>query len=64
MTWAEIKAAVEKAGIADDSEITEIRCEPHQGNRTFDVIHLGHTLKLQEAVGEAVALHDCAGCAS
>jgi hypothetical protein len=64
MTWNEIKAAVEKAGIAESSEITEIRCEHHDGSKTFHVVRLGHTLMLHEAPSADEAIRECAGCAA
>jgi hypothetical protein len=63
MTWTEIKTAVEAAGIEDTTEIAEIRCELHGGTKTFQVIHIGHGLKLQESIDERQAHVASGGCA-
>ena len=48
MTWAEIKSAVEQAGVSDDEEIGSIQCENGTGDHTFHKVRLGRALKLAE----------------
>jgi hypothetical protein len=52
MTWAEIKQAVEQAGILDDDEICAIECEILEGDKTFQKVHLGNFIKLSENIAE------------
>jgi hypothetical protein len=50
MTWAEIKSAVEEAGVNEDEEISAIQCENEHGDHTFQKVRLGRPLKLAENV--------------
>lgn len=61
MTWAEIKKAVEEAGIKEDQEIGEIHCSNGRGEKHFNVCRLGRTLKLTEDTSDK--REDYAGCA-
>lgn len=63
MTWRQIKAAVEEAGVQEDEEIVLIQCENGEGDHTFQKVRLGHTLKLAENVSEEVARKNAQGCA-
>ena len=63
MTWAEIKSAVEQAGVDEDEEIGLIQCENGDGDHTFHKVRLGKTLKLMENVSEEVARREAEGCA-
>ena len=63
MTWAEIKKAVEQAGVRDDEEIGLIQCENGDGDHTFHKVRLGKKLKLAENVPEEVARRKAEGCA-
>jgi hypothetical protein len=63
MTWAEIKEAVEQAGVTDDEEIGSIQCENGDGDHTFHKVRLGHALKLAENVSEEAARREAKGCA-
>jgi len=63
MTWAEIKKAVEQAGVGDDEEIGVIQCENGDGDHTFHKIRLGNTLKLAEKVPAEKARKDAECCA-
>ena len=63
MTWAEIKIAVEQAGVKDDEEIGSIQCEDEDGDHTFHKVRLGRKLKLAENVLEEVARRKAEGCA-
>ncbi|MBA3468435.1 MAG: hypothetical protein H0T53_02210 [Herpetosiphonaceae bacterium] len=54
MTWAEIKRAVEQAGIQDDDQISAIECEILEGDKTFQKIHVGNFVKLSENIAESV----------
>ncbi len=63
MTWAEIKSAVEQAGVRDDEEIGSIQCENGDGDHTFHKVRLGKTLKLVENVSAEKAREDAEGCA-
>ena len=54
MTWAEIKRAVEQAGIREDDDICAIECEILEGDKTFQKIHLGNFVKLSENIAEDV----------
>jgi len=61
MTWNQIKAAIEEAGLEEDEEISLIQCENGHGDGTFHKIRLGKAVKLSENVSpEAV---DYSGCA-
>jgi len=63
MTWAEIKKAVEQAGVGEDEEIGLIQCENGDGAHTFHKVRLGKMLKLSENVSAEKARHDAEGCA-
>jgi len=63
MTWRQIKAAVEEAGVDEDEEIVLIQCENGEGDRTFHKIRLGQALKLAENISEEVARKNAGGCA-
>ena len=63
MTWAEIKKAVEQAGVGEDEEIGLIQCENGDGDHTFHKVRLGKTLKLAENVSAEKAREDAEGCA-
>jgi len=63
MTWAEIKKAVEQAGVRDDEEIGLIQCENGDGDHTFHRVKLGKMLKLAENVSPEKARTDAEGCA-
>jgi hypothetical protein len=63
MTWAEIKKAVEQAGVRDDEEIGLIQCENGDGDHTFHRVKLGKMLKLAENVSPEKARKDAEGCA-
>lgn len=63
MTWAEIKKAVEQAGVMDDEEIGSIQCENGDGDHTFHRVRLGNALKLAENVSAEKAREDAQGCA-
>ena len=63
MTWAEIKSAVEQAGVSEDEEIGLIQCENEDGDHTFHKVRLGKTLKLAENVSAEKARKDAEGCA-
>jgi hypothetical protein len=62
MTWAEIKTAVEQAGVRDDEEIGSIQCENGDGDHTFHKVKLGKKL-LAENVSEEASRHEAKGCA-
>jgi hypothetical protein len=51
MTWAEIKQAVERAGVTDDDDIIAIECEPRDGAKTLQRVHHGSYVKLIEQIG-------------
>ena len=61
MTWAEIKRAVEGAGVKETDEIRTIHCDNHDGNKTFHMVKLGKAVKLAEDTKEQS--EDSAGCA-
>lgn len=61
MTWAEIKEAVEQAGVKDDDEIRDIVCENGKGDKTFHKVKLGRAYRLTEEISERPG--DFAGCA-
>jgi hypothetical protein len=63
MTWREIKAAVEEAGVQEHEEIVLIQCENGEGNHTFHKVRLGQALKLAENVSEEVTRKQAQGCA-
>ena len=63
MTWAEIKKAVEQAGVQEDEEIGLIQCENEDGDQTFHKVRLGKMLKLAENVSAEKAREDAEGCA-
>lgn len=63
MTWAEIKSAVEQAGVSDDEEIGLIQCENGTGDHTFHKVRLGRALKLAENTAPEKAREEAAGCA-
>ncbi len=63
MTWAEIKKAVEQAGVSEDDEISVIQCENGDGDHTFQKVRLGKALKLTENVLSSVTQRDAEGCA-
>jgi hypothetical protein len=48
MKWAELKQAVEQAGIADDDEIIAIECEMHHGSGMLQKVHQGNFIRLIE----------------
>ncbi|PWT88920.1 MAG: hypothetical protein C5B55_12245 [Blastocatellia bacterium] len=62
MTWAQIKRAVEEAGVTDDEEITLIQCENGDGDHTFHKVHLGRRLKLSENISPDKARREAEGC--
>ncbi len=61
MTWAEVKKAVEEAGIKEDQEIQAIHCSNGRGEKRFKVCRLGKALKLVEDTSDM--REDYAGCA-
>ena len=63
MTWAEIKKAVEQAGVKEDEEIGLIQCENGDGDHTFHKVRLGKALKLAENVSAGKAQEYTRGCA-
>ena len=63
MTWAEIKKAVEQAGVSDDEEIGSIQCENGDGDHTFHKVTLGKKLKLAENISPEKAREAAEGCA-
>ena len=63
MTWAEIKRAVEQAGVREDDEIGLIQCENGDGDHTFHKVRMGKTLKLIENISAEKAREDAEGCA-
>jgi len=63
MTWAEIKKAVEQAGVSEDDEISVIQCENGNGDHTFQKVRLGKALKLAENISREAAQHEAEGCA-
>jgi len=63
MTWAEIKNAVEQAGVSEDDEISVIQCENGDGDHTFQKMRLGRALKLAENISQEAARHEAEGCA-
>jgi hypothetical protein len=48
MKWAELKRAVEQAGIGDDDEIIAIECEMHHGSGKLQKMHQGNYIHLTE----------------
>jgi hypothetical protein len=62
MTWAEIKRAVEEAGIKEDQEIHAIHCSNQRGQKKFHAIKVGRALKLSEDNKDE--REDYAGCAT
>jgi hypothetical protein len=62
MTWAEIKKAVEQAGIKEEQEIYAIHCSHRRGEKKFHVIKIGKALKLSEDTQDE--REDYAGCAT
>jgi hypothetical protein len=63
MTWAQIKKAVEQAGVGEEEEISLIQCENGNGDHTFHKVRLGKALKLAENVSEEKAREAATGCA-
>ena len=63
MTWADIKKAVEQAGVREDEDIGLIQCENGDGDHTFHKVRLGKALKLAENVSAEKAREDAKGCA-
>lgn len=63
MTWRQIKAAIEVAGVNEDEEIILILCENGEGDHTFHRVRFGQTLKLAENVSEEVSRKNAQGCA-
>ena len=63
MTWADIKKAVEAAGVKENEEIGLIQCENEDGDHTFHKVRLGRRLKLTENVSPEKAREDAEGCA-
>jgi hypothetical protein len=63
MTCAEIRRAVEQAGVRDDEEISCIQCENGDGDHTFQKVRLGKALKLAETASPEKAREEGAGCA-
>jgi len=61
MTWSEIKTAVEKAGVADEDEISVIQCQSSNGNKTLHKLRLGKFVKLEEDYSESARV-DASGC--
>jgi arginyl-tRNA synthetase len=62
MTWREIKAAVETAGVNENEEILFIECELHDGDKTLYAARSGKALRLREHIDEAKA--EANGCAT
>jgi len=60
MTWKQIKAAVEEAGVDDNEEIRLIECENGDGDGTFHKVRLGKAIKLKENTPDNPA--DFSGC--
>ena len=48
MKWAELKRAVEQAGVTDDDEIIAIECEMHHGGGSLQKVHQGNFIRLIE----------------
>jgi hypothetical protein len=63
MTWAEIKKAIEQAGVRDDEEIGLIQCENGDGDHTFHRVKLGKMLKVVRSNGVASGT-ECIGIGS
>jgi hypothetical protein len=63
MTWAEIKKAVDQAGVREDEEIGLIKCENGVGDHTFHKVRLGKSIKLAENVSARKSRRDAEGCA-
>jgi len=53
MTWQQIKSAVDKLGIPDDSEILEIKCKQGDGNHTLHKVKIGNFIILDEDLSES-----------
>lgn len=64
MTWAEIKRAVDQAGVDSDEQIGLIQCENGDGDHTFRKVRLGRALKRAENVSAEKAREDTEGCAT
>ncbi len=62
MTWAEIKRAVEQAGVGRRRN-GAIQCENGDGDHTFHKVRFGKALKLAENVSAKKAREDARGCA-
>lgn len=63
MTWAEIKRAVETAGIADQDEVEKIECNPFGGSKTLRRVVIGKLVRLKEAESDRTK-REANGCAS
>jgi hypothetical protein len=63
VTWAQMKHAIEQAGVKDDEEISEIQCEDVNGDQSFQKVRLGVKLKLVENISNEKARSDAEGCA-
>ncbi len=63
MTWAEIKRAVETAGITDQDEVEKIECDPFGGSKTLHRVVIGKLVRLRETQSER-AKREPLGCAS
>ena len=61
MTWQQIKAAVDKLGVAEDDEIIEIKCQQSDGNHTLHQIKIGNFIILAEDLSEG-ARKEALGC--
>lgn len=62
MTWAEIKDAVEEAGIEETDEILVIKCENLGGDKTLHKARIGRGLRLTEHATDDD--RDARGCAA
>ncbi|MFN0279812.1 MAG: hypothetical protein ACKVRN_14630 [Pyrinomonadaceae bacterium] len=62
MTWKEIKAAVENAGITERDNLVSIECERRDGDKKLHVARSGAMFQLREHLDVAKA--DAHGCAT
>ncbi|HYF63876.1 MAG TPA: hypothetical protein VD886_13735 [Herpetosiphonaceae bacterium] len=52
MKWAELKRAVEQAGVGDEDEIIAIECEMHHGGGSLQKVHQGNYIRLVEVLDQ------------
>jgi len=52
MTWKEIKAAIEQAGVKESDDIVDIHCQLNDGAKTLHQIRIGKFVKLAEDISE------------